>query len=48
MVNYITYISVGIIAGILGGMLGIGGGVILMPFLRFLVGLTPTTAAGTV
>ncbi len=48
MVNLFLYFAVGAIAGILGGMLGIGGGVILMPFLRFFVGLEPTSAAGTV
>jgi uncharacterized membrane protein YfcA len=30
-----------------GGLLGIGGGVVLMPLLRFGVGLSPARAAGT-
>jgi uncharacterized protein len=37
----------GILAGILGGLLGIGGGIVLMPILRFFVGLSPTVSAGT-
>lgn len=37
----------GILAGLFGGLLGIGGGIILMPLLRFYVGLTPSMAAGT-
>ena len=37
----------GLLAGILGGLLGIGGGVVLIPLLRFFVGLSPAYAAGT-
>jgi uncharacterized membrane protein YfcA len=37
----------GLLAGVLGGLLGIGGGVVLMPLLRFVVGLSPAYAAGT-
>lgn len=37
----------GLLAGVLGGLLGIGGGIVLMPLLRFLVGLSPAHAAGT-
>jgi len=37
----------GVAAGTIGGMLGIGGGVVLMPLLRFGVGLEPAQAAGT-
>ncbi|MFC2060967.1 sulfite exporter TauE/SafE family protein [Elusimicrobiota bacterium] len=37
----------GLTAGILGGLLGIGGGIILMPILRFYVGFSPALAAGT-
>lgn len=39
--------TAGLFAGILGGLLGIGGGVVLMPLLRFVVGLSPARAAGT-
>jgi len=34
-------------AGILGGLLGIGCGILIMPILRFIVGLDPAHAAGT-
>ena len=37
----------GLVAGMLGGMLGLGGGVVLMPLLRFGIGLAPAEAAGT-
>ena len=37
----------GILAGALGGLLGIGGGILIMPILRFIVGLEPAHAAGT-
>jgi len=34
------------LAGALGGLLGIGGGIVLMPMLRFLIGLSLPEAAG--
>jgi uncharacterized membrane protein YfcA len=37
----------GFFAGIFGGLLGIGGGIVLMPILRFFVGLSPAFAGGT-
>jgi hypothetical protein len=37
----------GITAGIFGGLLGIGGGILIMPILRFVMGLEPAYAAGT-
>lgn len=40
-------VTVGFAAGVLGGLLGIGGGVVLMPVLRFVLGLSPANAAGT-
>jgi len=40
-------VASGILAGTLGGLLGIGGGIVLMPILRFFVGLSPSFAAGT-
>ena len=36
----------GLAAGSLGGLLGIGGGIILIPILRFAVGVNPAMAAG--
>lgn len=37
----------GTFAGTLGGLLGIGGGIVVMPLLRFVFGLSPAHAAGT-
>jgi len=37
----------GLLAGMLGGLLGIGGGILLMPILRFVFGLSPAYSAGT-
>ncbi len=37
----------GFMAGSMGGLMGIGGGVVLMPLLRFVADLPPTRAAGT-
>lgn len=44
---WLVLLTVGLSAGLLGGLLGIGGGVILMPVLRFFMGLSPASAAGT-
>ena len=41
------YIMLGVLAGVLSGMFGIGGGVILVPALVFLFGLTQHQAQGT-
>ena len=45
--NQALYIILGIVAGIFGGMFGIGGGTILIPALVFLFGLTQHQAQGT-
>lgn len=37
----------GFVAGSVGGLLGIGGGIVLVPLLRFGVGLPPALTAGT-
>jgi uncharacterized membrane protein YfcA len=37
----------GVVAGMIGGLLGLGGGIVLMPVLRFYVGLSAPFAAGT-
>jgi uncharacterized membrane protein YfcA len=46
MAEIIVLFGGGFLAGALGGLLGIGGGIVLMPMLRFLVGLLPPQAAG--
>jgi uncharacterized protein len=45
--NYLLYVALGLVAGVLGGMFGIGGGSILIPALVFLFGLTQHQAQGT-
>lgn len=45
--NQILYVFLGLAAGICSGMFGIGGGVILIPALVFLFGLTQHQAQGT-
>jgi uncharacterized membrane protein YfcA len=47
MPEYISYILLGLAAGILSGLIGIGGGVIIVPALIFLFGLTQHQAQGT-
>jgi len=43
----IILIVVGIVAGLLGGMMGIGGGLIVIPALMFFLGLTQKEANAT-
>ena len=45
--NQLLYIALGLVAGIFGGMFGIGGGTILIPALVYLFGLTQHQAQGT-
>lgn len=37
----------GILAGFLGGMVGVGGGIIMVPFMVFFLGLSQQSAQGT-
>jgi len=43
----VFYVILGLVAGVLGGMFGIGGGSILIPALIFFFGLTQHQAQGT-
>ena len=45
--SQVLYIILGLVAGIFGGMFGIGGGTILIPVLVYLFGLTQHQAQGT-
>jgi uncharacterized membrane protein YfcA len=47
MSEWIILILVGLIAGILGGMMGVGGGIIVIPSLVFLLGLSQKEANAT-
>ncbi len=45
--NNILLLTIGLVAGILGGLLGIGGGIIMVPALIFLLGFSQHAAQGT-
>ena len=40
-------ISIGLLAGFLGGLIGVGGGIIIIPLLIMMLGLTQHQAQGT-
>jgi uncharacterized membrane protein YfcA len=45
--NIFLYILLGVVAGIFSGLIGIGGGIIIVPSLVLLFGLSQHTAQGT-
>ncbi|OOM79636.1 hypothetical protein CLPUN_15840 [Clostridium puniceum] len=45
--DVIIFIGIGILAGILSGMFGIGGGIIIVPALMYLCGFSQLKAQGT-
>jgi uncharacterized membrane protein YfcA len=47
MSNILLYLLLGLIAGMLSGVIGIGGGIIIVPALVFLFGLSQHQAQGT-
>jgi len=47
MTNEILFIILGLIAGIFSGVVGLGGGVIIVPALVFIFGLSQQQAQGT-
>lgn len=47
MTSIIFFMLIGIVAGVLSGMFGIGGGVIIVPALMFLCGFSQLKAQGT-
>jgi len=47
MYKIILYLLIGLTAGIVSGITGIGGGVIIVPALIFLLGMTQHQAQGT-
>lgn len=42
-----TFVTVGILAGILSGLFGIGGGIVIVPALLYFGRMKPETAIGT-
>ena len=47
MNNIVAYLLLGLAAGILSGLVGIGGGILIVPALVFLFGFTQQQAQGT-
>lgn len=47
MYEWVILILVGSVAGVLSGMLGIGGGIVIIPALIYLLGVSQQTAQGT-
>ncbi|WP_081675067.1 sulfite exporter TauE/SafE family protein [Daejeonella oryzae] len=47
MATLIILIIIGILAGVLSGLIGIGGGIIVIPALVFILGYSQQTAQGT-
>jgi uncharacterized membrane protein YfcA len=47
MTNILLYLLVGLAAGVISGLIGIGGGTIIVPVLVFLFGLSQHEAQGT-
>ena len=47
MVQLVVVGGIGLLAGVLSGLFGIGGGIVVVPLLVLVVGLTTTQAAGT-
>ena len=43
----LVFIAIGLVAGILSGIFGIGGGVVIVPALILLASFVPITATGT-
>jgi uncharacterized membrane protein YfcA len=41
------FLAIGVIAGVLSGLFGIGGGVVIVPGLMLVAGMKPETATGT-
>ena len=46
MTDIMTLLCIGLIAGMLSGMVGIGGGIIIVPALVYFFGMTQHTAQG--
>ncbi|HWQ68490.1 MAG TPA: TSUP family transporter [Patescibacteria group bacterium] len=47
MIEILLYVLLGLVAGIFSGLIGIGGGIIIIPALVFVFGLSQHQAQGT-
>jgi uncharacterized membrane protein YfcA len=47
LVSFASYAGVGVAAGIISGLFGIGGGILMVPAIIFIWGLEPKLAVGT-
>lgn len=47
MNTILLLLAIGLIAGFLSGLIGIGGGIVIVPFLVYLIGMHQKTAQGT-
>ena len=47
MENSVWYLLLGLLAGVLSGLIGIGGGIVIVPALVFLFGMSQHNAQGT-
>jgi len=47
LLHAVPFLLLGLLAGILSGLLGIGGGILIVPALVFVFGLSQHTAQGT-
>lgn len=45
--EFFILVLIGLAAGVFGGMVGLGGGVIMIPAMIYILGITQTTAQGT-
>lgn len=45
--NILIYILIGLLAGLVGGFFGLGGGIVLVPIFAYILGLTQHQAQGT-
>lgn len=45
--EFFILVLIGLAAGVFGGMVGLGGGVIMIPAMIYILGVTQTTAQGT-
>ena len=43
----LLFIAIGLVAGVLSGLFGIGGGIVIVPALMFFAKLAPQSATGT-